>query len=73
MGASGNKIIDGNGRVIPPIYAHVVIYFIQAGSNNEQASEFFNYFQAVSWRNKNGTIIRNWKICAWKWIWYDKK
>lgn len=64
------KIIDGNGKVIPPIYDHVVIYFLQAGSTPEQALAFYNYYQSAFWRNENGSIIKNWKICAWKWIWH---
>lgn len=66
------KNIDGNGKVIPPIFIHVEIYFLQAGSNHEQASAFYNYYQSTYWRNKSGSIIRNWKICAWKWIWYGE-
>lgn len=72
MGSLKDLVIDGNGKVIPPVYDHVVIYFLQAGSSRDQALAFYSYYQSVFWRNKNRSIIKNWKICAWKWVWYKK-
>ncbi|GAA4906355.1 hypothetical protein [Mucilaginibacter defluvii] len=65
------KKSDGAGISIPPIKEHVVIYFIQHGKPENYAINFFDHFASNQWRNSRGSVIKNWKWCAWDWI-YQK-
>lgn len=60
---------NGKGSIIPPIWDHVLIFFIQAGRTARDARKFFNHFSKKDWLNKKGNAISNWKVTAWQWIW----
>jgi hypothetical protein len=59
----------GFGGQIPPSLQHVSIYFIQKGFSDNDALDFFNHYESKRWLNKEGILIKNWKITAWEWIW----
>ncbi|MNJ95264.1 hypothetical protein D3C87_129720 [compost metagenome] len=63
---------EGLGNQIPPDLFHVEIYFIANGSTVENAHVFFNEFDKRKWINRNDSIIKNWKVLAWQWIYYLK-
>ena len=60
----------GFGNQCPPDETHVRVYFLQQGSTIEEATEFFNNYNAKVWTTKNGSTLRNWKRIAWAWIWF---
>lgn len=44
--------------------------FLQQGSTIEEATQFFNKYNAKMWKTKNGSTLVNWKRIAWTWIWF---
>lgn len=60
---------SGLGKAIPPIYEHVLIYFLTAGCNERVAKEFYHTYQYRDWKNRKGKTIKDWKMHAWHWIW----
>lgn len=65
--------LDGRGKIIPPAFWLVEIYFNQAGYSTSIAQEFYEYFESKAWRNPKGKVIKNWKMNAWIWIWNKVK
>ncbi|RZJ75005.1 MAG: hypothetical protein EOO47_20315 [Flavobacterium sp.] len=59
---------EGFGTQLPPTKEQVNIYFISAGSNEEQLESFFRYYSERGWKNKKGKLFQNWKKLAWTWI-----
>ncbi|MBX2942736.1 MAG: hypothetical protein KF860_10345 [Cyclobacteriaceae bacterium] len=66
------KITDGQGKNVPPIREHVIIYLMQKGLTEKRAHDFFNQYADKNWRNRNGELISNWKVHAWEWVWANK-
>jgi len=60
---------SGLGREIPPLKAHVVIYFIQKGLTEKDADSFFQQQNSAGWKISNGQRSANWKTLACEWIW----
>eukprot|EP01133_Synstelium_polycarpum_P017067 gene17067-20331_t len=54
---------------IPPDEKHVLVYFNQKGSSEEDALGFYLHYSLKNWRNREGVQIKNWKVHAWEWIW----
>lgn len=63
------EVDKGKGNVVPPAWANVLIFFIQAGRTALDARKFFNHFSKKNWLNRKGNAISNWKVIAWQWIW----
>lgn len=63
----------GCGKCVPPIKPHVVIYFLEKGLTEKQASEFFDEYAKKDWNNGRGVKISNWKVHAWEWVWSKNK
>ena len=59
----------GLGTDVPPIFAHVLIFFDQAGFTDTEAERFFQHYQGMHWKGLKGGLIRNWKTKAQEWIW----
>jgi hypothetical protein len=57
---------------LPPLFEHVLIYFLEKKQSQQAADAFFQYFQKAHWVNSVGTKIKNWKTAAWYWIYYQK-
>jgi hypothetical protein len=66
------KKIKGFGRQIPPDKASVIIWFIEKGSNETTALNFYKFYQLRKWTNTRGTLIKDWKMRAWEWLWTMK-
>ncbi|RQO30399.1 hypothetical protein DBR32_12580 [Taibaiella sp. KBW10] len=64
------KVCLGFGVSIPPLLAHVEIYFLQAGCSVNQAHSFFEWYTALNWKYKNGNPVSNWKKVAWEWVYW---
>ena len=62
--------LNGLGSQCPPDEIHVRVYFLQQGATTEEATKFFNNYQAKLWKTRNGSMALNWKQIAWSWIWY---
>lgn len=60
---------DGFGRNVPPLPAHVHIYFDQQGMTKQEAEEFLQHHDANNWTYAGGQPVRDWKEEANKWIW----
>lgn len=60
---------SGFGRQIPPNMEHVMIWFLQKGSNEIVALSFYDYYEDNRWLNSTGILIKNWKMTAWEWLW----
>ncbi len=59
----------GLGIQMPPLQAHVSIYFIQKGLTEKAAELFFQQHDAAGWKFLDGRAIKNWKTLACDWIW----
>jgi hypothetical protein len=59
----------GFGRNVPPLQAHVYIYFDQHGMTTQEADGFFQHYDTNNWTYAGGQSIRDWKEEANKWIW----
>jgi hypothetical protein len=66
------EIQGGNGKSVPPLKKDLIVYFKYYGKSENDAIIFFDYYKSKGWVNPRGTLIRNWKILAWQWIWYKK-
>ena len=62
----------GLGCSVPPLWQHVLIYFIQQDQTAAHAKEFFDYYSKRKWLNSGSALIKNWKVIAWQWIWHSK-
>lgn len=60
---------SGLGKDLPPLPAHVEIYFLQKGLSNSDALRFFDHFERLGWKDTYGKPLRNWKTLACDWIW----
>lgn len=60
----------GKGNIVPPVWDHVLIFFVQGGKTVQDAKKFFSHFSKKGWLNKKGHVISNWKVIAWQWIWH---
>lgn len=63
------KKSQGFGTEVPPLAAHVHIYFDQQGMTEREAEQFLQHYEANSWCYAGGQTIRDWKEEANKWIW----
>ncbi len=61
----------GLGNKIPPDLFYVEVYFLANGSTIKTAHHFFNYYNDRNWRNYRNEVIKNWKVLAWQWIYYE--
>lgn len=66
------QLSSGSGNDMPPISAHVKIYFSQKGMTEAEADAFFNEYHKRHWKSAQGTPVKNWKAMASDWI-FDKK
>lgn len=60
---------QGFGENIPPDKEQVIVYFLEKGQSEKQALDFFAERAARKWRNLRGSVISNWKVHAWEYIW----
>ena len=60
---------QGFGKNVPPLAAHVYMYFDQQGMTEQEAGGFFQHYEGNEWRYAGGQPIRDWKEEANKWIW----
>lgn len=65
---AANKV-QGLGKKVPPLAAHVLIYFDQQGMTEQEADGFLQHYEANDWTYAGGQPIRDWKEEANKWIW----
>lgn len=63
------KHVQGLGRQLPPVKKYVFVYFQQKGLSIQAAAEFYKHYHKRGWLNPNGTLIKDWKMSAWQWIW----
>ena len=63
------KKSQGFGTEVPPLPAHVHIYFDQQGMTECEAGQFFQHYEANNWTYAGGQPIRDWKEEANKWMW----
>lgn len=59
----------GFGKIVPPSYEHVRIYFLEKGQSLKDAYEFYESYNRTDWLNNKGHLIKDWKMHAWQWIW----
>lgn len=64
------KVKSGFGNQIPPDMEHVMIWFLQKGSNEISALSFYKYYEDQRWLNSKGRVIKDWKMTAWEWFWF---
>ncbi|HEY1011035.1 MAG TPA: hypothetical protein VGE58_13030 [Daejeonella sp.] len=62
----------GFGTEMPPLVAHIRIYFSQKGLADSEAEAFFSEFHSRRWMTPRGTPVRNWKVLASDWI-FDRR
>jgi len=67
------EISSGLGRQVPPVLAHVLIFFDQAGFHETEARRFYNHYESRDWSGLKGRQIRNWKTKAQEWLWEIKQ
>ena len=65
------RVDRGIGTEIPPEFKLVELYFLANQSTSELAACFFEHFSCRAWKNRRGRLIRNWKVIAWQWIFYQ--
>lgn len=65
---SEQQLSSGFGTEMPPVAAHVKIYFSQKGMTDTEAEEFFAEYHKRRWMTALGTPLRNWKVLASNWI-----
>ncbi|SKA32748.1 hypothetical protein SAMN04488128_103712 [Chitinophaga eiseniae] len=68
-----NSKIDGCGGNMPPLLAHVKIYFDQKGLPAKAAEGFYKYYKDRKWKTDKGCPILNWKVTATNWIWMHQQ
>ncbi len=51
----------------PSTQGGCVEYFIEIGSNEEEAAKFFDWYEQTGWKLKGGTVIVDWKATARNW------
>ena len=56
------------GQGLPPTIEDVKVYFSQKGLPELEAEHFFIVHERRHWRTRRGTVIRNWKASAYRWI-----
>jgi hypothetical protein len=59
----------GLGIEVPPLKAHVIIYFLQKGMTEKAADFFFQQHDEAGWKFPDGKPVKNWKTLACDWIW----
>jgi len=64
-------ILTGHGNIVPPLRDHVIIYFLEKGATEKSAHEFWYQWNQRHWKGRGGILIANWKVCAWRWIYYS--
>ena len=52
----------------PPRIEEVKIYFAQKGISEQEAEDFFLFYEKKHWTSKNGNFFKSWKNIAYKWI-----
>lgn len=65
------RVIRGYGKDIPPLLLHVEIYFNQLNCEAKVAKDFYAHYTQRGWCNRFGQPIKDWKMHAWEWLWYD--
>lgn len=63
----------GLGHSVPPLHAHVEIYFLQKGCDSQDAEAFFRYYEQRGWKGAKGKPLRNWKTLVCDWIYLMKR
>ena len=63
------QAVSGLGKQMPPVWAHVAIFFDQAGFEIDEARKFYEHYEATGWKGIKGQPLRNWKTKAQEWIW----
>jgi hypothetical protein len=51
-----------------PRFEEVKVYFSQKGFSDQEAKDFFHFYEKQHWTSCKGKAIRNWKKFAYKWI-----
>jgi hypothetical protein len=59
---------QGFGCRIPQKKELVLVYFLQKGVPQLNASQFWNFMERNEWKTKSGTPIRDWKKVAFTWL-----
>jgi uncharacterized protein YdaU (DUF1376 family) len=74
-----NSIIKEEGviggeenKFIPPTIEQVKKYFDEKGYTERTAEQFYNYYDATDWINKDGKPVANWKMTAVK-VWFKEE
>ncbi|MFH6983349.1 hypothetical protein [Marinoscillum luteum] len=62
------KEATGYGPDIPPLEAHVKIYFEEKGYPPVEAEKFYNYFQSNGWLVGGRSKMKDWKAAARNWM-----
>ncbi|MEQ8551453.1 MAG: hypothetical protein RIC06_23930 [Cyclobacteriaceae bacterium] len=62
------KEAAGYGPDIPPLEAHVKIYFDEKGYPPVEAEKFYNYFQSNGWLVGGRSKMKDWKAAARNWM-----
>lgn len=53
---------------VPPRYEQVLIYFQQKGMPDQEARDFFLYYESKNWCNSKGELMPRWKQAAYRWV-----
>lgn len=57
------------GKQLPPPKDAVIIWFIQQGSTEATALEYFMFYKSRKWLNNKNLPLKDWKMTAWQWLW----
>lgn len=56
-----------------PTLENILLYASPLGVDEKYCENFYNYYESIGWKTKNGTDIKNWKAKLTKWIDEDKE
>lgn len=52
-----------------PSLEEVSGFFARQDFPREEGEVFYFYYQALGWRTESGSLIRDWKHAASRWLW----
>jgi hypothetical protein len=53
---------------LPPKIEDVKVYFSRKGISDQEAEQFFFFYERKFWKNKKGEFFKSWKMAAYRWI-----
>ncbi|MHA7129213.1 hypothetical protein [Algoriphagus namhaensis] len=52
-----------------PSLEEVQNYFSAQDFPREEGEVFYFYYQGLGWRSETGSLLRDWKLAASRWLW----